>query len=165
MMRLFDAADIQVQDVSMDREYQYRGIDFVSTDGVTYDVKYDTRAAETGNIAVELVSRKVNGIIERKGWLYTSDADFIVYVYQWYGKWVAKLFTLADLRRLATARGVPQRPVYNKTYEGLVALVPVSTTTDIPQVEFPLVAENINTTVLKTIHMEVVSERSNYRNS
>lgn len=159
MMRLFDAAGIKVRDVSKDKEWQFKGIDFVSTDGVTYDVKYDTRAAETGNIAVELVSKKVNGVVEQEGWLYTSDADFIVYVYQWFGSWVAKLFTIPDLRQLS--EGVPTRPVRNRTYEGLVALVPVNTTGKVPEVSFPIVSEDIDTRVLENVHKEVAVERRN----
>ena len=65
--------------VTQDSNYWYKDIDILATkDGITksYEVKWDSRLATTGNIFIETIS---NISTDRKGWLYYCEADFLLY--------------------------------------------------------------------------------------
>ena len=67
-----------VQNVSMDKEYQQKDIDFI-INGQYVEVKTDTRIAETQNMCFELVSNDSKDMY-KPGWFFTSEADvFIIY--------------------------------------------------------------------------------------
>lgn len=143
-----------VEDVSGDKKWQKMGIDFVA-DGVWYDTKYDTRSNETGNIAVETVSRRVDGVVEAPGWIYTSEADYIVYIYQWGQRWIVQFFTTENLREIV--KGKQLRPVYNRGYQAEVALVPVKTLDEYPYITFPVVESKVNVDVFRSLHKEAMN--------
>lgn len=73
--------EIQVQDVSEDDDYRRKEIDFilVKPDGatLTIEIKSDLNAWSK-NLFIETWGNKS---INRKGWLYTSEADVLVYIF------------------------------------------------------------------------------------
>jgi len=60
---------------------QRSGIDrtWTNPEGITKTIEYkaDTKAAETGNVFIEIVSNDRTG---KAGWAFTSQADFLVYL-------------------------------------------------------------------------------------
>src|SRR5262245_47976789 len=66
-----------IEPVTMDKEW--RGLDRIAqteTGPVTLEYKCDTRAQQTGKLFFETVSNSVTG---RPGWLYTCQAEWLVY--------------------------------------------------------------------------------------
>lgn len=112
-----------VTNVSTDRTYQKKGIDFL-LDGVGYDTKLDTRAASTGNIAIETISRRQNGVVKAKGWALTSHADCVVYMYLKGLDWNIMLLTKETIADILT-KGYPVRSAKNYSYESEVVLAPI----------------------------------------
>lgn len=56
-----------------------RGIDrYITTKGITLAVEYkcDSRAADTGNAFIEIVS---NSRTDKPGWVHTTEADWVLY--------------------------------------------------------------------------------------
>ena len=90
-----------VMDVSEDREYQLRDIDFVlrkSDQTTTLEVKNDIRSCQTGNVFIETYNRnnrQRNGI----GWYYYCEAEFLAFVQQKYA--IAHIISRYDLIQLA----------------------------------------------------------------
>lgn len=73
--------NVRVEDVSSNPDYQWSEIDFVlhhpNGRTSTVEVKGDTYST-TGNFAIEHVANKER---ERKGWLHSSKADSLCYIF------------------------------------------------------------------------------------
>lgn len=70
-----------VQDVSKEQNYWYKDIDFIiqspfTGETKTFEVKWDTRIADTGNLYLELTNKNSKGGI---GWWNFCQADYLVY--------------------------------------------------------------------------------------
>jgi hypothetical protein len=104
---------------------QRRGIDRIAIDDlgheVAIDYKCDERAQWTGNVFMETVSVDTR---RTPGWLYTSDADWILYFVV---PEVVYAFSLSKLR--AEIEGWIKRyrevPAKNRSYRTLGVLVPL----------------------------------------
>ena len=71
----------EVQDVSNDSNYWYKDIDFIITSPTTnltktFEVKWDSRIADTGNLYLEIQSKNSKG---GKGWFEFCEADYLAY--------------------------------------------------------------------------------------
>lgn len=122
-----------IKDVSDNSAYQKLGIDFVhGYNKVGYDIKYDARAADTGNIAIELVSVLKRGEVEKQGWLYTSQADYFIYLFDEPNGYRFAFFTKPDLEHYANIGR--SRTVKNRGYESVVSILPLKRA--VPTFEF-----------------------------
>ena len=110
------------------RAEQRRGLDLVLThretgDVTTVEVKTDRTAGRTGNAFIETVSVDTAG---RRGWLYTSTADYLAYYIP--GPGHLYLVRLAALRNALAGRlsQYPERRIANNGYHTLGRLVPLA---------------------------------------
>ena len=140
-----------IRNVTKIKEYQSQGIDFF-VDNVSYDVKFDVKAASTGNLAIETISRKKNGRVQKAGWLHTTQADCIVYLTRDNMEWLFYFFTLDELQRLAGDFSEYKKEVYNYGYVSEVVLVPITHLSRKPRLSVPLVGEPENVELLSTVH-------------
>lgn len=143
--------DIEV--VSTKREWQSKGIDFL-IDGVTYDTKFDLKAASTGNMAIETISRKKDNIIHKEGWLTTTEADCIVYMFKNDLDWRLYFFTIGQLAKLEEAHRENKKEVFNYGYQSEVVLIPLSALGKKKYASIPVTGEipGEQIELLKTIH-------------
>ena len=68
----------QVTNVTWDADYQIKDIDFIIDGTITYEVKWDSKINDTGNLYLELTnvnSKQWNG----EGWWKRCQADYLVY--------------------------------------------------------------------------------------
>lgn len=70
-----------VEDVSGNSDYWYKDIDFIVTSPTTglvktFEVKWDSRINQTGNLYLETASAHSKG---GKGWFNFCEADFLAY--------------------------------------------------------------------------------------
>lgn len=94
--RMRDAGYI-VNDVSGDREYWTKDIDFFCTNPTTeasrsFEVKWDTRIHQTGNLYLELTNVHSEG---GAGWFNFTQADFLAY-----GDAASKVFYIIPMEKL-----------------------------------------------------------------
>lgn len=90
-------AGYSINDVSGDPEYWTKDIDFICTNPTTgasraFEVKWDTRIANTNNLYLELTNVHSKG---GKGWFNFTQADFLAY-----GDAQAKKFYIIPLDKL-----------------------------------------------------------------
>lgn len=120
-----------VNDVSGNPDYWYRDIDFIITSPTTgavksFECKWDSRIAQTGNLYLELTNVHSKG---GKGWYEFTEADFIAY-----GDAQNRLFYVIPLlelkQRIST---LPQR-VVNCGYDSTGLLVNLRDISDIAKV-------------------------------
>lgn len=78
VMETFKSLGFEVKDTSKDELFFKDDVDFITADGIKYEIKTDYRFTETGNLALE--SRIDSGFGKEKSWLWRSDADFFVFV-------------------------------------------------------------------------------------
>lgn len=140
-----------VESVVNDKKWQKLGVDFV-LDGVRYDTKFDTKAMATGNIALETVSRKKDGQIIKKGWVYESKADCIVYIYLENSDWSAYFFTPAETRELVKQHPNNIKLIKNFGYESEVILIPLDSLSHKKKLSFPVVGANPDLSILEFVH-------------
>lgn len=86
-----------VNDVSSDPEYWAKDIDFFcinpNTEAVrAFEVKWDTRINQTGNLYLELFNVHSKS---RKGWFNFTEADFLAY-----GDATSKVFYIIPMEKL-----------------------------------------------------------------
>lgn len=67
----------EVIDVSLNKEYQQKGIDILHILERKLEVKTNSWAKQTGNFFIETWSNKERNV---KGWFYTSQAEYILYL-------------------------------------------------------------------------------------
>jgi len=128
----------KVISVSEVKDWQLLGIDFI-VDTVHYDTKLDLKATVTGNMAIETISRKVEGRIKKEGWFYTTKADCIVYIFREDLSWKLFFFTLGQLKTLVHRYKLATKEVFNYGYTSEVILVPLSELKDKKSLEIPIV--------------------------
>lgn len=139
-----------VKVVTAVKEWQAKGVDFVLED-IYYDVKFDTKANSTGNLAFETVSKSINGNIIKPGWVYASEADCIAYMYLNGLNWDMFFFTPPEIKKMVDSSNYQVKPIKNTTYESEVVLVPISSLGHKQKMEIP-VAGTVNTQVLEFVH-------------
>lgn len=69
-----------LRDVRQDWNYWGKDIDFISQDGVLFEVKTDFTSERTGNFAVEIMKDFEDGQFSKDGWFYKTKADYIIFV-------------------------------------------------------------------------------------
>mgnify|MGYP003418974871 CR=1 FL=1 len=70
---------IKVTDVSSNKDYWHKDIDFIISNGQTehsVEVKNDTRIYKTGNMYIETANPRSQG---GKGWFLFCEADYLAY--------------------------------------------------------------------------------------
>lgn len=139
-LSLMDKLGKKVKNVSSTRSWQKRGIDFI-VDEVTYDTKFDLKAASTGNMAVETISRQKDGVVHKEGWLKTTEADCIVYIFKNDLSWKMYFFTIDQLEELEAEYTDNKKEVFNYGYKSEVVLIPLSALEGKPYLEMPIVGE------------------------
>lgn len=94
------ALGYEVQDVSSDSCYQGKDIDFIVTSPTsgltkTFEVKWDERINQTGNMYLEIANKNSNGAL---GWFKFTTADYVAY-----GDAQAQCFYVVPLAALKAA--------------------------------------------------------------
>lgn len=120
-----------VEDVSNNPEYWYRDIDFIVTSSTsgetkTFEVKWDSKISNTGNLYLELTSLYSKG---GRGWFEFCEADYLAY-----GDAVTKVFYIIDMEQLRqAANNLPFRSARcgNDSIGQLVALKDIQAITQI----------------------------------
>lgn len=141
-----------------DSKWQKLGVDFV-LDDVYYDTKFDTKAFSTGNIAVETVSVRKNGEVKKKGWVHTSKADAISYIYLENENWTVLLLSLPYLKRIIKEDSLKKKSIRNYGYESEVLLVPLERLKRVPKIRIPVVGGGKDITRLKKFHKNLKEKK------
>lgn len=122
----FSATWYDIREVS--REEQGRGIDRIFVEKATGEIvkveyKADTTASRTGNAFVETVSVDT---ANKRGWAYTSQADWLLYYLP--GDGLIYLFEFATLRQHLPrwTKQYPTRAIPNAGYKTIGLLVPLA---------------------------------------
>lgn len=121
---LLSVSGTPITDVRSQKEWQTKGVDFI-WNGLKMDAKFDTQTPRTKNIALETISVRKGEEIVKRGWIYESQADVIVYIYLWGESWKFVIFTPEEARNII----LPEHKrslVRNVNYTGEVVLVPES---------------------------------------
>jgi hypothetical protein len=148
----------QVVSVVKDKKWQSKGVDFVLEE-VYYDTKFDTKAFSTGNLALETVSRKKDGVVVKEGWVHTSEADCIAYMYLENTDWSIFFFTPEEIKRLATTRGYETKVIKNYGYESEVILLPIEDLSHKLKMTFPVVGEVPDIEIIKKVHKHLKEKK------
>lgn len=95
--RRMQEAGYIVNDVSGNRDYWEKDIDFFCTNPATgaarsFEVKWDTRIHQTGNLYLELTNVHSKG---GRGWFTFTQADFLAY-----GDAASKVFYIIPMEKL-----------------------------------------------------------------
>ena len=88
--------------------------------GKTLEVKTDSRAHETGNVVIELLSNACSG---RLGWIYSCESDALAYLVEDTGEAI-----FVETRKMQAAMSVWRGRfvgIENSTFFGLSMLVPL----------------------------------------
>lgn len=140
----------EVKVVTKDKKWQVQGVDFILED-VKYDTKFDTKAFSTGNIALETISRKKDNKIIKEGWVHTSKADCIAYIFLENDTWSIYFFTNTEIKELAAIPTYKIKEIRNFGYESEVVLVPIEDLSYKLKMQFPVVGE-ASIDVLDKVH-------------
>ena len=140
----------KVKSVVSDKKWQKKGIDFILED-VYYDVKFDTKAHSTGNLALETVSKRKDGEVLKSGWAHTSQADCISYMYLKNMEWSMYFFTPEEVRSFVSNEEYSTKVIKNYGYESEVVLVPIEDLSHKLNLVFPVVGL-ADTSILKRVH-------------
>lgn len=139
-----------VQSVVKEKEWRGRGIDFILQD-VYYDTKFDTKAFSTGNVALETVSRKEGTKVIKKGWVHTSQADCVAYIFLENSNWSIYFFTVPEMQKMVRIKEYETKSIKNYGYESEVVLVPIKDLEHKAKMSFPVVGE-VDLSVLRKVH-------------
>lgn len=139
-----------VKTVVKEKEWRDRGVDFILED-VYYDTKFDTKAFSTGNVALETISRRKGKTVEKLGWVHTSQADCIAYIYLENTDWVIYFFTVPEIQKLVENEEYEKKAIKNYGYESEVVLIPIKDLSHKLKMTFPVVGE-ADVSVLKKVH-------------
>lgn len=129
--QLMSSNGYKVNDVSGNSEYWHKDIDFLITSPTTgqikaFEVKWDSRIAQTGNLYLELTNVNSKG---GEGWFEFCQADYIAY-----GDAAKMQFYVISLDKLRQrAKELPQR-VVNCGYDSTGLLVRLCDIADITKV-------------------------------
>lgn len=78
--RTFEALGYELKDVSDDSDFWIEDVDYLTADGIKYEVKTDYRFHSTGNLALESAIIYKSYQEEKLSWLWTSKADYFCFV-------------------------------------------------------------------------------------
>ena len=67
--------NIEYIDVSASKHWRKRGVDFITSGGVSYEVKYSYK--KKGYLQIE---ENADIITDSEGWIYTTQAEIVVFV-------------------------------------------------------------------------------------
>lgn len=150
----------KVTSVVKDKTYQSQGIDFL-LDGIGYDTKFDTMAASTGNVALEVVANDVSGKI---GWALGTQAHCVAYIYRDGLDWVSLFFRPQEMKKLC-AREYPHKTARNPRYSSEVVLVPLADLDYKKPVRLPILGEPSESSLvqLEKIHRHLAGEKNRAR--
>ena len=129
---------IEIINVTKDKLWQKQGVDFI-IDDVFYDVKFDTKANSTGNLAFETVSKSKDGVVIKEGWAYSTKANCISYIVLNELRWSFYFFTPNEVLKLVKTNEDNKKSVYNYGYESEVVLIPVSTLSHKKIINIPVI--------------------------
>ena len=76
----FNALGYELADTTNNELMFSKDVDFISADGIKYEVKTDYRFADTGNFALEAYVYYFKSQEQRDSWLFTSEADYFCFV-------------------------------------------------------------------------------------
>lgn len=76
----FNALGYELTDTTNCEDMFSKDVDFISADGIKYEVKTDFRFSDTGNFALESYVYYFRTQEQRDSWLFTSEADFFCFV-------------------------------------------------------------------------------------
>lgn len=98
--QIMQSRNYSVEDVSGNPQYWYKDIDFIISSPVsgltkTFEVKWDSRIAQTGNLYLETDNVHSKG---GRGWFEFCEADVLAY-----GDAVNKVFYMIDMKKLRKA--------------------------------------------------------------
>lgn len=114
--RTFAALGYEMADTTEDSDFQEGDIDFVTADGIAYEVKTDYRFADTGNLALESWTSTFGD-----SWLWTSKADYFAFVCPQHTERFVTI-SAADLRHIARTEGL-KRAVVDDGYKQIEVLL------------------------------------------
>ena len=106
--QIMQSRNYSVEDVSGNPQYWYKDIDFIITSPVsgltkTFEVKWDSRIAQTGNLYLETDNIHSKG---GRGWFEFCEADVLAY-----GDAVNRIFYMIDMKKLR--RAIAKLPTRN----------------------------------------------------
>lgn len=95
----FAALGYELKDTTKEEAYFVEDVDYISADGIKYEVKTDYRFSDTGNLALES-NVYIKDSSYYKSWLWTSKADYFIFVNP---KDTEQLYSISaeDLRHIA----------------------------------------------------------------
>lgn len=95
----FAALGYELKDTTKEEAYFVEDVDYISADGIKYEVKTDYRFSDTGNLALES-NVYIKDSSYYKSWLWTSKADYFIFVNP---KDTEQFYSIAaeDLRHIA----------------------------------------------------------------
>lgn len=140
-----------VESVVTDKEYQAKGVDFV-LDGVYYDTKLDTKANHTGNVALETVSVKKDGSVVKQGWVHTTQADCVTYIFLAGTHWNVLFFTPYEMQKMVATPNYQTKQIKNYGYESEVVLVPLADLEHKSKLLVPIVGDLEDISLLEKVH-------------
>ena len=98
-----------------------KGYDLVLPDGKKVEVKFDTWIKKTGNISAEWWS---NENLKSPGWAQHSDADIMVYMYDFDNAFVLDMQKVKEYVR-QNYEALEKKPAYGKKGGALSVLLPI----------------------------------------
>lgn len=138
ILDMFFASWFDIESVTMAEER--RGIDrlFVGRkldDPLAVELKTDTQAARTGNVFLETISVDREG---KPGWVFTTQADALIYYMHEDGGGTGLIFDPADLRDsvYGWTRRYDVKTATNRDYHSYGLLVPVKVIATIARGKF-----------------------------
>ena len=76
----FESLGYELKDVSDDSDFWVEDVDYLTADGIKYEVKTDYKLESTGNLALESQVYYKNYQELNDSWLWTSKADYFIFV-------------------------------------------------------------------------------------
>lgn len=76
----FESLGYELKDVSDDEAFWVEDVDYLTVDGIKYEVKTDYKLESTGNLALESEVYYKNYYEFKDSWLWTSKADYFIFV-------------------------------------------------------------------------------------
>lgn len=140
-----------VESVTSKKEWQKKGVDFL-LDGVKYDTKFDTKAFSTGNVALETISRKKDNEVIKYGWVHTTEADCIAYIFLENVTWSTYFFTPEEMKGLVANPDYQTKEIKNYGYESEVVLIPLQDLSYKLKLNFPVIGDTGSIDVLHKVH-------------
>jgi len=107
-----------------------KGYDFVLPDGKKVEVKFDTWIKKTGNISAEWWSDEKT---KSEGWAQHSDADIMVYMYDFDNAYVVDMQKVKEYVRQNYDK-LEKKYAYRKKEAALNVLVPIK---KVPELRMP----------------------------